>query len=71
MNINQRIQRLEQHQTEATEQGLFSDNAQLLVSVVDGNGNELYGILETFNKPHGSTSQRLTLEQLTTLKATV
>jgi hypothetical protein len=71
MNLHQRLYRLEQHQPEVSEQGLFSDNAQLLVSVVDGNGNELYGILETFNKPHGSTSQRLTLEQLTTLKATV
>jgi hypothetical protein len=71
MNLHQRLYRLEQYQPEVSEQGLFSDNAQLLVSVVNNTGKELYGILETFNKPYGSTSQRLTLEQLTTLKATV
>jgi hypothetical protein len=71
MNLYQRLHRLEQYQPEVSERGLFSDNAELLISVADGNGNELYGILETFNKPYGSTSRRLTLEQLTTLKATV
>ena len=70
MNLHQRLYRLEQHQSDTVEQGLFSDNAELLISVVDQQGNDLYGFIQTFTKPYGSTKQRLTLEQLTTLKAT-
>jgi hypothetical protein len=71
MNLHQRLYRLEQHQPEVSEQGLFSDNAELLISVVDQQGNDLYGFLETFNKPYGSTKRPLTRQQLATLKATV
>jgi len=71
MKLQQRIYRLEQHKSQTPEQGFFSDNYELLISVVDQQGNDLYGYIETFKKPYGTTKQHLTAEQLATLKATV
>lgn len=71
MNLTQRLHRLEQDQPRTPEQGFFADDAKLLISVVDGKGNDLYGYLHTFTKPYGSTEQRLTPQELAELKATV
>lgn len=71
MNLTQRLYKLEQHQSETARRGFFSDDTELLVSIVDQQGNDLYGYIETFTKPYGSTKQHLNLKQLTTIKATV
>ena len=71
MNLTQRITRLELDQPRIPKQGFFADNAQILISVIDGKGNDLYGKLVTFTKPYGSTEQQLTAQQLAELKATV
>ena len=71
MNINQRLNRLEQDQPKTPKRGFFADDAKLLISVVDQQGKDLYGELLTFTKPYGSTEQRLTPKQLAELKATI
>jgi len=71
MNLTQRLNRLEQDQPRTPKTGFFADNAKLLISVVDQQGNDLYGKLITFTKPYGSTNKTLTTKELAELKATV
>jgi hypothetical protein len=71
MSLTQRINRLEQSYPRTPKQGFFADNAKLLISVVDQQGNDLYGKLITFTNPYGSTDKTLTRQQLAELKATV
>jgi hypothetical protein len=71
MNITQRINRLEQNHPKTPKQGFFADNAKLLISVVDQQGNDLYGELITFTKPYGSTNKTLTTIELAELKGAV
>ena len=49
MKLSQRVNRLEQRQPKTPKQGFFADNARLLISVVDGKGNDIYGILIAVN----------------------
>lgn len=58
MNINQRLHRLESQLT-ALKLGFFANDAELIISVVDQQGNGLYSELVTFTTPHGSTKKRI------------
>lgn len=69
MNIHQRLNQLEAKMHESQQQGFFADNARLIVSVVNEQGKDIHGYMQTFTKPYGSTKQHLTLEQLTQVKA--
>lgn len=71
MNLAQRINRLEQSHPKTPKRGIFADDAKLLISVIDQQGNDLYGELMTFTKPYGSTKKLLTTKELAELKGAV
>lgn len=73
MRVEQRLAKLEatMQAVSRQDQGFFADNAKLVVSVVDEQGNDTYGFIQMFSntEPYGSTREYLTLEQLTQVKA--
>lgn len=75
MSVEQRLTRLEatMQAVSRQEQGFFAPNTSLVFSVVDEQGNDAYGFIQTFRdtEPYGSTREYLTLEQLTQVKAAV